>query len=90
MGLSTHFGVFWVIVVLFVPVSFIFYLCGSCGLCVFWYVYYVYMGQVPEIKLMMMMIRWTQLKVSEGTSLQAAGRDRILVGACDKLFVYVY
>jgi len=42
--------------VLFVPVSFIFYLCGLCASCVFWCVLYVYMGQVPEIKLMMMIL----------------------------------
>jgi len=44
------------LVVLFVPVSFIFYLYGTCVPCAFWcvyYVYYVYMGQMPEIKLIM-------------------------------------
>ena len=30
--------------------------CYRCVICVFWCLYYVYMGQMPEIKLMLMMI----------------------------------
>ena len=30
--------------------------CYRCVICVFWCLYNVYMGQMPEIKLMLMMI----------------------------------